>query len=346
MIVLACSPEDRDFSDFEAGNAGTSASGGSSGKGGKGGSGTGANGGESGETGKGGSSGSAGSEAGAGGGAGQTVGSSGFGGEGAVGGETGEAGAPGGEGGGPAGAGGAAAGAGGEGNAGGSVGCVLGDPALDPDCDCIDGIVVAKDADVDGAGRIGCEQAPGTDCNDANETFQQNVCGGCLQSLSGTPGAACNGCGTYQCSGVDAIVCSTPNPPPRRCASATTPELCVDANWETLAVCPSATPRCLQGGCVECTPGTFRCEVYAGTSDEIIWRCDATGYWESSWIASCFASSGYHCNATTGTCVTNLMHPRDANFEVIPALGLDPLEYRRGRSTEDVLDSATGFRFG
>jgi hypothetical protein len=350
VIALACSPEDRDFSDFDGGEA---ASGGTSGKGGKGGGGSGGTGGqsgqngESGEAGTGGSSGSAGSKAGNGGSAGQTAGSSGSGGSGAGAGDTGDAGASlGGEGGRPTGAGGAAAGAGGEGNAGGSVGCSPSDPALDPDCDCVGGVVVAKDDDLDGEGSLACGDAPGTDCDDSDESFQQNVCGGCIETLSGTVGAACNGCGTFQCTSSNAITCTTPNPPPRRCLSTTTPELCVDTNWETQPVCGGTTPRCFQGGCVECTPGTFRCEVYAGTSDEIIWRCDATGYWESSWIASCYASSGFHCNATTGTCVTNLMHPRDANFEVIPALGLDPLEYRHGRSTEDVLDSATGFRFG
>jgi hypothetical protein len=344
VIVLACSPEDRDFSDFR----GETASGGSSGKGG-GGSGGGGSGGESGETSTGGSSGSAGSKA-SGGSAGETAGSSGAGGSGAVAGDSGDAGASvGGESGRPPGAGGASAGdsgGGGEGNAGGSVGCSPSDPALDPDCDCVDGIVVARDDDNDGAGRLACADAPGTDCDDDDDSFQQNVCGGCVTPLEGTLGGACNGCGTFSCTSSNAIGCTTPTPPPRRCLSTTTPELCVDTNWEAQPVCPIDTPRCLQGGCVECTPGTFRCEVYEGTADEVIWRCDANGYWEDSWIASCYASSGFHCNATTGTCVTTLTHPRDANFEVIPALGLDPLEYRHGRSTEDVLDSATGFRFG
>lgn len=340
VLVLACAAEERDFSTFDGsagdkGSAGESgASGGISGKGGSAGSG-----------GKGGSSGSSGSStqageggepsanAGEGGSAGGAAGSAG--GSGAASGEGGVAGeGTGGD-----------AGAGNSGNmsgAGGSPDCTT----EDEDCECVGGVVVARDQDTDGAGALTCEENPGTDCDDLDQGFTRNACGGCTKELSGTLGAACNQCGTLQCTGPNALACTTPNPVPRRCLNTTTPQVCVSTNWESQASCAGALPRCLDGGCVECTPGTFRCEVYAGTDDQIIWRCAASGYWESSWIASCFGSSSEVCNATTGTCVLGMLHPRDASFEVIPALGLDPDEYRHGIPTHEVLDRAAGFRFG
>lgn len=348
VLVLACAAEERDFSSFDGsagqtGSAGDSgASGGSSGKGGSAGSGgKGGSGGSSGsaQAGDGGEpSGNAGEGGSAGGGASGTAGAAGGGAASGEGGGAGE--------GGVAGVGmGGDAGAGNSGNVsggGGSPGCTT----EDADCECVGGVVVARDRDTDGQGALTCEENPGTDCDDLDQGFTRNACGGCTKDLGGTLGAACNQCGSLQCSGSNALACTTPNPVPRRCLNASTPQVCVSTNWETQAACGGALPRCLDGGCVECTPGTFRCEDYAGSNDQIIWRCAANGYWESSWIASCYGSSSEVCNATTGTCVLGMLHPRDASFEVIPALGLDPDEYRHGIPTHEVLDRATGFRFG
>jgi hypothetical protein len=214
----------------------------------------------------------------------------------------------------------------------------------DPDCECVGGVVVARDRDEDGAGAQACEAAPGMDCDDLDQGFIRNACGGCTRPLGGMVGATCNQCGEYRCSGTEAVVCTTPSPPPRSCLNTTTPRVCVATNWQNQSACTGTLPRCLNGVCVECTPGTFRCEDYGSTDDDLLYRCNPNGSW--SWLVSCYGSSSEVCNAATGTCVLGMFHPRDASFEVIPALGFDPDEYRRGVPTGDVLDRVTGFRFG
>ena len=341
VLVLACAAEERDFSSFDGRSSGGSTSGkggkggsaGSGGKGGSSGAGVSAQGGEAGEVA------SAGGEGGMPGASGASAGSGassegGVGGE-ATGGESGHGNA--------SGTGATSGSAGADGGSGGSPTECSTD---DPDCECVGGEVVARDRDTDGQGALACDENPGTDCDDLDQGFTRNACGGCTKNLGGTVGATCNQCGTLSCSGTDALVCSTPNPVPRRCLNATTPQVCVSTNWESQASCAGANPRCLEGACVECTPGTFRCEDYPNSDDQIIRRCLADGFWESSWLASCYGSSSEVCNANTGTCVLGMLHPRDASFEVIPALGLDPEEYRRGVPTDEVLERATGFRFG
>lgn len=337
VLVLACAAEERDFSSFDGRGSGGSSSGGKGGGAGAG---------------KGGSSGSAGASV-QGGDAGEPASSAGEGGVAGTAGSSAGSGASSGEGGA---AGEASGGESGQGNAsgtgassgtdGGSGGAPPGCTTDDPDCECVGGVVVARDRDEDGQGALTCEENPGTDCDDLDQGFIRNACGGCTEDLGGTPGASCNQCGTLSCSGSNALVCSTPNPVPRRCLNTTVPQVCVSTNWESQATCSGANPRCLDGACVECTPGTFRCEDYPQSDDQIIRRCLADGFWESSWLASCYGSSSEVCNANTGTCVLGMLHPRDASFEVIPALGLDPEEYRRGIPTDEVLDRATGFRFG
>lgn len=346
VLVLACAAEERDFSSFDGRGSGGSSSGGKAGNGGgagtggkgsSGSAGASVQGGQAGEpasgAGEGGTPGASGSSAGSG----AMTGEGGVGGE-ATGGESGHGNASG-----TGALGGTSGASGADGGGGGSPPECMTD---DPDCECVGGVVVARDRDTDGQGAIACEENPGTDCDDLDQGFTRNACGGCTENLGGTVGATCNQCGTLSCSGMEALVCSTPNPVPRRCLNATTPQVCVATNWESQATCSGATPRCLDGACVECTPGTFRCDNVAGTDDQIIVRCLANGFWESSWLASCYGSSSEVCNANTGTCVLGMLHPRDASFEVIPALGLDPEEYRRGVPTDEVLDRATGFRFG
>jgi hypothetical protein len=228
-------------------------------------------------------------------------------------------------------------GGGGDAGAGGETEC----STTDPNCECVGGDVVAIDGDGDGHGTIDCAPAPGDDCDDDDYTFQHNECGGCEVNIGGTVGAGCDECGVLACDGTDAVECVVPEPVPRQCGNPTTPEECIDGFWVAQAACAGSTLACYEGNCYQCVPGTYRCEPFS--ADEIIYRCDATGSWES--FGSCFASFGETCDAQTGTCTT-MLHPRDASFEVAPALGIDVNAVRDGRPTDEVLELAVGTRFG
>jgi hypothetical protein len=240
---------------------------------------------------------------------------------------------------------------GGDGGAGGLAGS-SGSPdagdcsTSDPDCECVDGVVVAVDKDGDGSGSRFCEEAPGEDCDDDDEFYQHNACGGCTE-LPYALGAVCLQCGIYACNGEDALQCVAPEPAPRRCLNASTPEQCVNGYWVMQTQCSGVTPVCVnQGDCGECVPGTYKCDSVF--NDTVVVACEANGFWQSSWLFSCYASSGQTCDATTGTCKYGMMPlPRDATFEVPPALErfFDP-SADEGRPTRDVLDLASGFRFG
>lgn len=265
----------------------------------------------------------------------------GFGGEGAMGGAS---------------SGGKGPGTGGKGTGGEPVACA---GNKDDDCECVEGELVAKDLDGDGEGTRLCEAAPGLDCDDGDEDFIQNACGGCNKDLGGQVGDACGDCGTLQCDGNSALACRSPDPQPRRCAGAAAPELCVDGNWVAQTACTGSTPVCLNGGCVECNPGApanplpgfanrqFRCDTTTYAPDHIIYRCSDSGFWESSWFMSCLAIDSMGCNAATGTCVQmGLRHMRDPTFDVVPEL-LKGIEGKHlGRPVLDVLDSLLGAHFG
>ena len=76
-----------------------------------------------------------------------------------------------------------------------------------------------------------------------------------------------------------------------RCSDTQT-EVCANGEWfPSVGTCPNSTPVCLDGRCVECTPGTEQCA--SPTQPGI---CDATGSW---------ASSGDACTGTTPQCLSN-----------------------------------------
>jgi len=205
---------------------------------------------------------------------------------------------------------------------------------VDPDCRCLDALIVARDTDQDGEGTRLCEQNPGNDCNDGLDTFVTDECGGCNESLPGSVGYACNECGTYTCSGTS-LVC-TPSTS-TRCENGTTVrQKCVGTGfWDYVETCANA---CYQGNCETCTPGTFQC-VTVAPSSTMLYRCNINssyGILWSSW-ASCYDGP---CNETTGTCTTGyLMLPRDQTFDVVPLL-------RPGLPWHDVLNTASDSDYG
>jgi len=64
----------------------------------------------------------------------------------------------------------------------------------DPDCECVNDQVVARDVDNDLHGSRLCEENPGDDCDDGDGTFVVNDCGGCNKNLGGKVGDPCQGC--------------------------------------------------------------------------------------------------------------------------------------------------------
>lgn len=228
-----------------------------------------------------------------------------------------------------------AGGAGGSGS-GGAKPC----ETSDPDCECVGDQVVARDVDQDKEGTRLCEAAPGLDCNDGDGMFIQNECGGCNKDLGGKVGDPCQACGVFQCQGDSALQCAAPEPAPRRCMDSTT-QVCAGGQWTNDVACGGALPACLNGACVACAPGTFRCDKVAGT--DVVVKCLETGSWESSWT-SC--SSTQVCSAASGTCA-GLFHPRDMDFNVPPLLrGAPGAPAAPGLPTQDVLDLAVGIAFG
>lgn len=76
-----------------------------------------------------------------------------------------------------------------------------------------------------------------------------------------------------------------------RCSDTQT-EVCANGEWfPSVGTCPDSTPVCLEGRCVECSPGAEQCA--SPTQPGI---CDATGSW---------ASSGDACTGTTPQCLSN-----------------------------------------
>lgn len=232
----------------------------------------------------------------------------------------------------------------------------------DPNCECIDGSLFAKDEDEDGEGTRLCEAAPGLDCDDSDPDFVRNACGGCVKDLGGNVGDACGQCGLLECQGTSTLVCRSPSPQPKRCSDINTPQLCVDGSWVTQTDCTGGLPVCLNGSCVQCNPGAptnplpglsarqYKCDTTTYEPDDLVYRCSDGGFWESSWILSCYASSLQACDAATGSCKTvGIPHLRDRDFEVVPALLRDIQEQHMGlpgRPVLDVMDSLLGSKFG
>jgi hypothetical protein len=206
---------------------------------------------------------------------------------------------------------------------------------VDPDCVCVDAVIVARDTDSDGQGSRLCEQNPGSDCNDGDGAFVTNACGGC-ESLPGTVGATCNVCGVYTCSN-DTMVCL---PPPgaasRRCLTPTTSQACVgNGFWDDAVACDNV---CYQGNCETCTPGTFQC-VPNGSST-ILYQCVASSsYGIISWASWDDCASTQTCDAAIGKCTGSLFLPRDETFDVVPLL-------RPGLRWHDVLNTARDSDYG
>jgi hypothetical protein len=215
------------------------------------------------------------------------------------------------------------------------------DPVEDPDCRCVAGLITASDADGDGQGTRLCQVNPGTDCNDADNAFATNACGGC-ESLPGSVGGPCNVCGVYACNGTGLACVPSSGAAGRRCLDATTPQTCVgDGFWDTGASCANV---CYQGNCEICTPGTFQC-VDLGEGSTQVQVCgtlyDSVGSaigigWGS--YASCVP--GETCNPGNGTCTSYLMWPRDQTFDVVPRLE------RGGLRWHDVLNTASDSDYG
>lgn len=218
---------------------------------------------------------------------------------------------------------------------GGAPGCTTDDP----DCECVNDVLAARDVDKDGHGTRLCEASPGDDCDDGDNTFVVNECGGCNKNLGGMVGDACLACGVLGCMGDFGLQCVTPSPVPKQC-NGNIIETCAQGQWTAETTCSDPLPACLNGKCVECTPGKFKCGTVLNTPVSI--PCEPSGSWSSSW-SSCLSSQV--CSAATGKCV-ELFHPRDEDFEV-PRLLRDPMGAQPpGLQTIDVLDLAVGIAFG
>ena len=216
---------------------------------------------------------------------------------------------------------------------------------VDPDCDCVEGVVVARDVDKDLEGTKLCEAAPGVDCDDGDAAFVKNECGGCNKVIGGKVGNPCNTCGVFQCQGDSALQCLAPMPTTHQCVDSTVQVCTPGGNWTNEKTCSGATPFCVAGACGECKPGTHKCAAGQG-NDTLIIKCLPTGFWESSWT-SCYAPKYCPADQSSSTCVGMLFHMRDLDFEVPRLLREAPgLPALPGLPTQDVLDMAMGFAFG
>jgi hypothetical protein len=212
-------------------------------------------------------------------------------------------------------------------------------PVEDPDCRCQDALLVARDTDQDGQGTRLCESNPGIDCNDGDETFVTNECGGC-EPLPGAVGAPCNECGVYGCNGA-AMVCGPPTGAGAQgCLNTTTRQTCVGTGfWSNDFACPNV---CYQGNCETCIPGTFQCVPFNGSN--LLQQCITDASLASSsygigWASYASCSAAQTCNANTGQCTGYLLLPRDQDFDVVPV-------QRGGLPWHELLNTASDSDYG
>ena len=192
-------------------------------------------------------------------------------------------------------------------------------PVEDPDCRCVDGLITARDTDGDGQGTRLCEANPGTDCNDGDDAFVTNACGGC-ESLPGTVGAACNECGVYACSGTALACVPSTGSAGQQCLNTTVRQTCIGTGfWGGNVTCANV---CYQGNCELCTPGTFQCVDIGGGSTQVQICGNVGGSSSSSttigWGSYDSCLPGETCNPANGACTGQLLLPRDETFDVAP----------------------------
>jgi hypothetical protein len=209
----------------------------------------------------------------------------------------------------------------------------------DPDCRCVDAVIVARDTDADGQGTRLCEVNPGSDCADGDNSFISNQCGGC-ESLPGTVGAACNQCGVYACNGTALSCVPQVGAAGQQCLDTITRQTCIaNGFWGNNTTCANA---CYLGNCETCLPGRFQCVPFNGSN--LLQQCITDASLGSSsygvgWgsYASCSLNQG--CDAANGTCTGSLLLPRDQDFDV------GPLQ-RGGLPWHELLNTATDSDYG
>ncbi len=209
---------------------------------------------------------------------------------------------------------------------------------VDPDCRCHAGLIVARDTDEDGQGTRLCEESPGTDCNDGDNSFVTNACGGCAE-LPGTVGADCNQCGAYTCSGTSLVCAPKTGAAGRQCLDSNTRQTCLGTGfWSTGTDCISPTAVCYLGSCESCRPGTFKCDAIGGGS-YLLRECMSTSSLGVHWSSIDSCTPGQTCNANIGQCTGHLLLPRDQDFDVVP-------RQRGGLPWHDVLNTASDSDYG
>lgn len=191
-------------------------------------------------------------------------------------------------------------------------------PVEDPDCRCQDALLVARDIDQDGQGTRLCEANPGIDCNDGDETFTANQCGGC-EPLPGAVGDPCNVCGAYVCNGAALVCAPQTGLAGRRCVGGTS-QTCVGTGfWGEDEICANV---CFDGtgSCEICIPGNFQC-VDPGNGSMQVQLCASSSLAGGiTWTSYASCTILQTCNPTNGTCTGSLMWPRDIDFDVVPRL--------------------------
>jgi hypothetical protein len=208
-------------------------------------------------------------------------------------------------------------------------------PVEDPDCRCEDAQIVARDTDGDGQGTRLCEANPGPDCNDGDETFVANECGGC-EPLPGTVGALCNECGVYACNG-SALACTSQG---AGCLDSNTRGTCVGTGfWVDETDCTGGANFCYQGSCEVCARGTFQCVDLGGGSTQVQ-VCGWTSSGSIGWTSYASCVPGEVCNPANGTCTGYLLWQRDSTFDVVPRLE------RGGLRWHDELNTASDADYG
>jgi hypothetical protein len=192
--------------------------------------------------------------------------------------------------------------------------------ADDTACACVDGFILAVDADGDGVGSRACSVAPGLDCDDNDPAVTHNACGGCTV-LDHAVAEDCGDCGAYACDGTDAVICaSKPDPvqdPDCRCLSGLIVARDIDGDGQGSRLCEQnpgidcndgngsfVTDQC--GGCDESPPGALG----AGCNQCGIYTCNGTAI-----VCGPNPSAGGHCtdNKNRQTCNANGFWGNDAN---------------------------------